>query len=154
MLPRDYAGVSTCSGVVVVIFSSLKHTWQLLIVTFIHLTNFWFDPRDDQCRQGHLIKFSFRLYFCAPGGVIGVKGSKKLQRTWIYWFGALFFSQNWKNVKKPQNPLKNTHFLAFFRSFFNLGWKTAHQTKKFNFIELFRFSWHLLHHTAQCLTTY
>ena len=95
--------------------------------------------------QGHLIKFSFRLYFCAPGGVIGVKGSEKLQRTWIYWFGALFFSQNWKNFKKPQNPWKNAHFLTFFRCFFNLGWKTAHQTKKFNFIEVFRFFWHPSH---------
>ena len=70
---------------------------------------------------------------------------QKVQRTWIYWFGALFFSQNWKIIKKPQNPLKTAHFLTFFQSFFSLGWKTAHKTKKIIFIEVFRFLWHLWH---------
>ena len=41
--------------------------------------------------------------------------------------------------------MKNAHFLACFWSFLNLGWKAAHQTKRFNFIEVFRFFWHPSH---------
>ena len=82
---------------------------------------------------------SFIHYYREFGGNMGTKRSEILQGSQFFWFGALFFSQNWVNFKNAQNWPKYSHFSVVFRSLFNFGWKTAHQTQKIEFPEEFRF---------------
>ena len=83
----------------------------------------------------------FMTYFHAPGVKQGVKRSGNLQGSRNCRFGPLIFSQNWRIFKNVQNSTQNHCFWAVFRSLFNFGWKTVHQTKKFEFPEGFCFLW-------------
>ena len=88
---------------------------------------------------GEMKNISFIHYYREFGGNMGTKRSEILQESQFFWFGALFFSQNWVNFKNAQNWPKYSHFSVVFRSLFNFGWKTAHQTQKIEFPEEFRF---------------
>ena len=88
---------------------------------------------------------SFIHYYREFGGNMGTKRSEILQGSQYFWFGALLFSQNYENFKKHSKLAKNVEkqpFSVVFRSLFNFGWKTAHQTKKIEFPEEFRFFWY------------
>ena len=91
---------------------------------------------------GEMKNILFIHYYCEFGGNMSTKRSKILQESQFFWFGVLFFSQNWVNFKKHSKLAKNSHFSAVFWSLFNFGWKTAHQTKKIDFLEEFRFFWY------------
>ncbi len=88
---------------------------------------------------GEMKNISFIHYYREFGGNMGTKRSEILQGSQFFWFGALFFSQNWVNFKNAQNWPKYSHFSVVFRSLFNFGWKTAHQTQKIEFPEEFCF---------------
>ena len=92
-----------------------------------------------QFTLGEMKNISFIHYYREFGGNMGTKRSEILQGSQFFWFGALFFSQNWVNFKNAQNWPKYSHFSVVFRSLFNFGWKTAHQTQKIEFPEEFRF---------------
>ena len=91
---------------------------------------------------GEMKNISFIHYYREFGGNMGTKRSEILQGSQFFWFGALFFSQNWVNFKNAQNWPKYSHFSVVFRSLFNFGWKTAHQTQNIEFSEEFRFFWY------------
>ena len=81
-------------------------------------------------------------YFCAPRVKWGVKWSENLYGTQFFGFQPLFFSHNWINFEKPS---QKWHFMTYFRRFwrlFNSRWKTAAETQKFKFLEVFCFIWH------------
>ena len=59
-------------------------------------------------------KISFSHYYPQFGGNMGTERSKILQGSQFFWFGALFFSQNWTNFEKP---LKNGCFSTFWANF-------------------------------------
>ena len=62
--------------------------------------------------------------------------------TQYFWFGALFFSQNWTNFEKHWKMAVFQRFWLIFRVFWSLlkfDWKTAHQTKEFKFCNKFCF---------------
>ena len=47
-----------------------------------------------------------------------------------------------KTSKIEPKTWKKRHFWAFFQHLCNFDWKTAHQIKKFEFLEVFHFFWH------------
>ena len=84
----------------------------------------------------------------------GQHGYQKKQNTSgksLFWFGVLFFSQNWVNLKKHLKLAKNIEKQSFLSNFFfffwNFGWKTANQTKKIDFPE--EFSFYCYHYCPQ-----
>ena len=104
--------------------------WFFVLYNFNYLT------------LGEMKNISFIHYYREFGGNMGTKRSEFLQGCQFFWFGALFFCQNWINFKIAQKRWKNRHFSAVFQSLFNFGWKTAHQTKKIEFPVKFGFFWY------------
>ena len=47
-----------------------------------------------------------------------------------------------KTSKIEPKTWRNCHFWTVFRNLYNFDWKVAHQTKKFEFLEVLRFFWH------------
>ena len=59
--------------------------------------------------QNKMFKQEYLHQSRAFGGKQGVKRSVKLQGTQIFWFGALLFSQNCTNFKKPPKKWRFFH---------------------------------------------
>ena len=88
---------------------------------------------------------SFIHYYREFGGNMGTKRSEILQGSQYFWFGALFFSQNWVNFKKHSKLAKNVEKQPFFSSFskFVQFWlKNSAPNQKNDFPEEFRFFWY------------
>ena len=66
---------------------------------------------------GEMKNISFIHYYREFGGNMGTKRSEILQGSQYFWFGALFFSQNWVNFKKHSKLAKNVEKQPFFSGF-------------------------------------
>ena len=80
---------------------------------------------------------SFIHYYREFGGNMGTKRSEILQESQFFWFGALFFSQNWVNFKNAQNWPNTAIFQWFFEVYSILAEKQRTKPKKLNFLKNF-----------------
>ena len=99
-----------------------------------------------QNTQGYLPPESFRSTSLAPLGSNWVseeaENFKELEFFGLVRCFSVKTKKSSKTSKIEPKTWKKRHFWAVFQNLCNFDWKTAHQTKKFEFLEVFRFFWH------------
>ena len=93
------------------------------------------------CLQNHFAPLVSCLW-----GQAGCQKKQKTSRNSIFLVWCATFQSKLKNLQKRpklnQKHEKNAIFWAVFWNLCNFDWKVAHQTKKFEFLEVLRFFWH------------
>ena len=93
------------------------------------------------CLQNHFAPLVSRLW-----GQTGCQKKQKTSRNSNFLVWCAVFQSKLKNLQKRpklnQKHEKNAIFLVVFWNLCNFDWKVAHQTKKFEFLEVLRFFWH------------
>ena len=111
------------------------------LCTFLHLIFCMY-----LCTQGYLPPESFRSTSLAPLGANWVskeaENFKELEFFGLVRYFSVKTEKSSKTSKIEPKTWKKRHFWAVFWNLCNFDWKTAHQTKKFEFLEVFRFFWH------------
>ena len=92
--------------------------------------------------EGEIKYIPFIAYLDAPKDPRGVKRCAIIHLTWIWRFGALIFSQNWKNCEILPKLRHFWWLLKLFWSSFNFGSILEHQSSKSKFSGLWRTFWH------------
>ena len=93
------------------------------------------------CPQNHFAPLVSRLW-----GQTGCQKKQKTSRNSNFLVWCATFQSKLKNLQKRpklnQKHEKNAIFWAVFWNLCNFDWKVAHQTKKFEFLEVLCFFWH------------
>ena len=96
--------------------------------------------------EGDFMLISFNPLGGHPWGQLGCQKKQNCVRNLnlLNWCSTFQSELNKlrKTTRNKQKTFKNDDFLVVFRSSFNFDWKVEHQTKKFEFHELFCFFWH------------
>ena len=100
----------------------------------------------EQSTEGDFMWISFNPLGVHPWGQIGCQRKQNFVRNLnlLNWCSTFQSKLNklWKTTRNKQKTSKNDDFLEVFQRSFDFDWKVEHQTKKFEFHELFCFFWH------------